>query len=69
MTMANNILFQAEYAREGKEIKITVNSNFIPMLTYALKLLEFEIENKLIEEQMKKKSTIIKPELDILMRK
>ena len=46
-------IFKAEYNETNKKIVVTFGSNFIPVLCHALKLLEIEIERKMVEENIK----------------
>lgn len=51
------IIFEAELL-DNKTVKVSLKSTFIPMLTFACKLLEMEIENMLIAQTTDKKTYI-----------
>ena len=56
-------IFEASFDPESKQFKITIGTSHIPYITYAQKLLDLEVDNKIIEEQMKPKSGIVLPEM------
>ena len=67
--MSNNdkerkIIFEAELL-DNKTIKVSLKSNFIPMLTFAAKLLDLEIENLIIKQQVESAPIIQRPGLKV----
>jgi len=46
-----NEIFKAELS-EDKKINISINSNFTPMLCYALYLLRLEIDKRILEQNL-----------------
>ena len=58
-----NLIFKAK-VNENNEIVIEVFTSHLPMLNYALKLLELEVENKIIGMSIKQDTKRIKiPEI------
>ena len=51
------IIFEAEML-DDKTVKVSLKSNFVPMLTFAAKLLDLEIENMIIQQNMKREGKI-----------
>ena len=51
-----NLLFQAQLVdKDGKkDIEIKVNTGHLPMMAYAVKLLDMHLENKILQANMKK---------------
>ena len=58
-------IFEASFDPESKQFRITIGTSYLPYITYAQKLLDLEVDNKIIEEQMKPKNNIVIPKMGI----
>ena len=68
MAEDTKLILKAELTAD-KKIKVEINSNFMPLVTYALALLRLETDNRIITDAQKQSTNdIIVPDVDILKR-
>jgi hypothetical protein len=58
-------VFEATFDKETKQFEVKIFTTHLPYITFAQKLLDLQITDKMLELQMKEKSNIVLPEMGV----